>query len=262
VSSTSATVAGNYAVTINTLATKGTLAGDPGTPTSLTIDGTNDTINVSLDGQTSTLTLTPGTYSSLDALAAEVQSKINGASTFSDAGSSVTVSTTGGVLTFTSNRYGSASNVNITGGNGQANLVGTGIATAGVDVAGTINGVAATGSGQSLIGATGDASEGLKLKVTGGATGPRGTVDFSKGIAYQLDQLMSSILDDDNGAIASATNGLNDTIKRLEDQQQSIQDHLAVVEQQYRAQFTALDTLMGNLNTTSTFLTQQLAKLS
>jgi flagellar hook-associated protein 2 len=100
----------------------------------------------------------------------------------------------------------------------------------------------------------------LRLKVTGGATGARGTIDYSKGIAYQLDQLMDSILGDD-GAIASATDSLNDAIKRLEDQKQRINDHLDIVEKQYRAQFTALDGLLGSMTTTSTFLTQQLSKL-
>jgi flagellar hook-associated protein 2 len=34
------------------------------------------------------------------------------------------------------------------------------------------------------------------------------------------------------------------------------------IEKRYRAQFTALDVAVGNMNKTSTFLTQQLASLS
>jgi flagellar hook-associated protein 2 len=37
---------------------------------------------------------------------------------------------------------------------------------------------------------------------------------------------------------------------------------LATIEAGYRAQFTALDVLMGQLQTTSAYLTQQLAAIS
>jgi flagellar hook-associated protein 2 len=41
-----------------------------------------------------------------------------------------------------------------------------------------------------------------------------------------------------------------------------MQDRLAMVEQRYRAQFTALDVLLSNLQQTSAYMTQQLAQLS
>ena len=57
--------------------------------------------------------------------------------------------------------------------------------TDGVDVAGSIGGVAATGSGQSLTGGQGGDAEGLKIEVSGGATGSRGTISFCQGYALQ-----------------------------------------------------------------------------
>ena len=261
VSSSTATTAGQYAVTVTNLSTQGQLVGQGGTPASLTIDGSNNTLNVSVNGTAATVTLDAGTYASLDELAAHVQSKINGASEFSSVGASVTIDTSGGTLAITSDRYGSASSVNITGGNGMANLVGAGAAaTAGINVAGTINGVAATGSGQNLTGASGDASEGLKLKIIGGALGARGTVDFSKGYAKQIDNFITNLLGD-SGALTTHTDQLNDSIKRLQDQEQTLNDRLDIVEQRYRARFTALDKLMGSMSTTSSFLTQQLSRL-
>jgi len=53
--------------------------------------------------------------------------------------------------------------------------------TAGVNVAGTIGGHAATGSGQFLTGATGTDVEGLKLRVAGGVSGAQGNVTVSQG---------------------------------------------------------------------------------
>ena len=69
---------------------------------------------------------------------------------------SVAVSHTGGILSLTSSRYGSTSGVTLAGGNGAAALLGAiPVATAGLDVAGSIDGVAATGTGQVLSAAAG-----------------------------------------------------------------------------------------------------------
>jgi flagellar hook-associated protein 2 len=198
-------------------------------------------------------------------LATEVQSKINGASAFSTLGSSVTVTEAAGaagVLKITSNRYGASSAASISSGNGQANLnfgAGAVLAT-GVDTAGTLNGVAATGSGQFLTGATGNASEGLKIQITGGGLGARGTVNYSQGYAYQLNTLANSLLGT-GGAIASRADGLNASIKRLDQDKQTFSARLVNIEARYRAQFTALDRMISSMNTTSSFLTQQLANL-
>jgi len=40
-----------------------------------------------------------------------------------------------------------------------------------------------------------------------------------------------------------------------------LQLRLQNIEKRYRAQFTALDTMIGSMNKTSSFLTQQLANL-
>ena len=63
------------------------------------------------------------------------------------------------------------------------------------------------------------------------------------------------------GTIAARTSGLNTTIKSYEKQYDVISARLEKIEARYRAQFTALDTLIAGLNSTSTYLTQQLANL-
>lgn len=231
-----------------------------GSETSVTT-GTNDILQVQLDGVTTSITLAQGNYS-FAALAAEVQSKINGAASFAAAGSAVTVTQTAGVMKITSNRYSSASSAAVTGGNGMLNLLGSAATTvAGLDIAGTINGATATGSGQFLTGMTGDAAEGLKLQISSGATGARGTVNYSQGYAYQFDKLADSILDV-SGPISSRTDGLNASLKSIAQDKQRVADRLVSVEKRYRAQFTALDLIMSNMTKTSSFLTQQLSSLS
>jgi len=64
------------------------------------------------------------------------------------------------------------------------------------------------------------------------------------------------------GRIQIATNSATAMIKDLTDRQDSLQLHLDAIEARYRAQFTALDTLVSRLNSTSDYLTQQLASLT
>jgi flagellar hook-associated protein 2 len=66
---------------------------------------------------------------------------------------------------------------------------------------------------------------------------------------------------EDNGLIESHTDGLNARINDLADSQASLESRLTTIEQRYWDQFTALDVLMGQLQSTSSYLTQQLAAL-
>lgn len=128
-------------------------------------------------------------------------------------------------------------------------------------VAGTINGVAGTGIGNLLTGATGEASEGLQFSVAQGAAGDMGTITFSKGLAERLSDWIGS-LSDEGGALVSRTDGLNSRKKRLDTQEDRINLRLEQVEKRYRAQFTALDTMLASMQQTSAYLSQQLAALA
>ena len=128
-------------------------------------------------------------------------------------------------------------------------------------LAGTINGVAATVNGTHLVGAVGDASEGLDIKVSGTTTGSRGTVNFTIGYAAQLNSVITSLLGT-NGMLASRTDGIQSSITRLDNQAAAISARLTTIEANYRAQYTRLDTLMSSMTATSTYLTQQLAAIN
>jgi flagellar hook-associated protein 2 len=254
--STSDTKNGAYDVVVDQLATQGKAVG--AAAAALTINaGLNDTLSLNVNGVSATVTLAPGVYTPTS-LAAEIQSKVNGTSALSAAAIKVTVTQSAGVLTITSNRYGSASAVTLTGGSAKTDLFGVQTETAGVDVSGSIAGVAATGTGQTLTG-NGNAT-GLGITVAGGITGARGTVNFARGYAYELDKLIGKMLDTDS-VIDSRVEGLNNSIKDLDTRREAMQARLDQVEQRYRAQFTALDVAMSRMQTTSNYLTQQLASL-
>lgn len=277
VNTTGNTKPGSYAVTVTQLATQGyrdgiatsALANSQGTfTTPVVIDASSNTLTLKIDGvQTGTITLTQGSYTSAAALTAEIQSKINGDSALAAVGSSVTVSfdNATGKMRITSNRYGSASTAEIisVGTNSAATLgLTTGSSTtAGVDVAGTINGAPATGSGQFLTGATGNPAEGLKLQITGGGTGTRGTVNFSQGYAQQLNNFATYALGT-TGPISTRTDGINKSVADIQKQVATMNLRLADLQKRYLAQFNAMDALVGQMKATSDFLTQQLAVLS
>lgn len=255
--STDKTQPGTYAVSVSQLATRGSTVGSQAADLTVTT-GVNDQLDLTLDGKAISITLGAATYASADALAAEIQSKISGATGSSG---SVLVSHSGGVLSIASARYGSASQAAVTGGNAITSLLGASpLTSAGVDVAGSINGAAATGNGQTLTGAIGNSSEGLGLRIAGGALGARGNIVFSEGYAHQIGQYLETVLGDD-GSLKTRTDGLDNNIKRLDQRQEQFEARLVQIEKRYRAQFSALDAMLSNMNSTSNFLTQQLANL-
>jgi flagellar hook-associated protein 2 len=156
-------------------------------------------------------------------------------------------------VTFVSSKDDTASGtyaVNITqlGGNG-------------VNAIGTINGVTANTTGSVLTGVIGNGSYGLQLSVTGTATGSRGTVTFSKGLAGELSSLLDGWLDTE-GALTTKTDGISSSIKDLNKRADDISAKLPAIEARYRAQYAKLDALLSSLQSTSSNLTSQLAAIS
>jgi len=83
----------------------------------------------------------------------------------------------------------------------------------------------------------------------------------SDGYATQLDTLLDGYLDT-GGRIEAATKNEQARIDDIGEQKEALDRRMSMAEARYRAQFTALDTLMSQLQTTSEFLTNQLAALN
>lgn len=263
VSSTANTAVASHAVNITQLASQGVYTGSA-TSFPLTINGDNDNFTVKIDGISSeSISLTQGSYATGAELAAEIQARINGDAELSASGLGVTVEFSGGQLAITSNQYGSGSTVEVTSidTNTASELGLTAAAgTTGVDIAGTIGGVAATGSGQLLTGANGSDAEGLRLLIESGPIGARGSVEFSQGVAYKLDNMLKSFLDSD-GILGARTLGIQGRIDDISDSRETLERRMETLEIRYRNQFNTLDTLLSQLQSTSDFLTQQLSAL-
>lgn len=268
--SSAATKPGDYPVRVTRLATQGTVAGDLALQPS-TVIGAGTKWRVTLDqfkdntgtGREATVEVPAGSYTPAE-LATAIQSAINGAGSFASNGSSVSATVNGaGGLSVASSKYGSESNIRIDAVSGTAPSLVFGNAKAGTgeDVAGTINGEAADGAGQMLTARNGDPA-GLKIKISGGSVpADRGIVGFSQGYAYQLTKLAEKYVGSD-GLFQDRKDGINSTIKDIDKQRERFNTRLADMEKRYRAQYTALDTMISSMNTTASYLAQQLASLS
>lgn len=250
VSSTSLTKAGTYDIRITQAAQQAFVTGS-------TVVGAggitaNETLTFTLDGSTQTVDLAAG-----DTLSAIV-SKIN--TTMTQAGFGVRAEDSGGRLLLRSVEYGSAYTLSV--GSSVADAAdgnSTGIGTTqltdtGVDVAGTINGAAATGYGRDLVAGSSTDANGLAIRVyatdalVASKAGNFGTVGFSQGIADRFDALIDRLTDPLDGTIKSALDSYDDSIELANDKIASIRERLAGKREILTRQFSAAEQAITSLN--------------
>ena len=265
-SNNSLTKPGSYPIEISQLATQGELVGKK--VNKLTVDDDNDTFKVRLNGVLSKdINLSHGTYSSVSALATEMQSKINSDEIYSTKGISVKVTDEEGKLSFISNRYGDSSNVAIPkiDTNFLADFgIGVEAGTAGVALKGKIDGADARADGQLLISQTGN-STGVKVLVEGGDLGARGKVGFSEGMAVVMDKLLASIIDKSmtstsgdldlsEGLIDGKVDSLYKKLQDLDRQKKDVTYRTDKLEARLYKSFNSMDSAVSGLDTTKKYL--------
>lgn len=84
--------------------------------------------------------------------------------------------------------------------------------------------------------------------------------DPTEGYAARFKALADNMVDTD-GIVDSREDGLNDRIRSNEDRELAFERRLTAVEAGLRSQYSALDGLLAGLQSTSSFLTSQLATL-
>ncbi len=82
----------------------------------------------------------------------------------------------------------------------------------------------------------------------------------NQGYAFRLEALAKDQLAID-GIIDTREDGINARIGRIDDQIDNYEYRLTLTEARYRAQFTALDGMLASMQSTSSFLSQQLGAL-
>ncbi len=84
--------------------------------------------------------------------------------------------------------------------------------------------------------------------------------DETNGIAVRLDAFIAGLLED-SGTIGQREERLGSRLESLTEQRERLDDRMLRVEERYFKQFQALDTLLAQFQSTSSFLTSQLANL-
>ena len=266
----SRTIASTSAIEVDILqaAERGSIT-SADTVSSISITSSNNEFQINVDGaESEVLTLSEGVYTQQE-IADQLQSLINASSEL--ANREVTVSLEGNKLEIASASYGKTSEVSNISGSAIGILGFTGGETGqGKDVAGSfiVDGVVetATGSGRVLIGdSDNDNTADLQIRVTLDSSqigeGSEGELSVTRGITSSLDQYFGSILDPDSGSIKTANDGFDLRIESLES---SIEKVNAVSEAKTLyliEQFTQLERVLSDLQTTSGFLSSQLASI-
>lgn len=175
----------------------------------------------------------------------------------------------GGKLKIESRKYGTAGNYTVESSLAAAadnSGIGQGMPgtyATGLDVAGTINDEAATGSGQFLTGDTGNAkTAGLQIQYTGTATGLVGSMAVTKGVGSKVTDLMAGFLDTVNGQLTTTENSLQEQLDQLGEDIQTLSSRLTVKEQQLRYRFAKMDEMIASLKSQGDRVSQFVASLS
>jgi flagellar hook-associated protein 2 len=259
---TAATQSGTYSIQVNTLAQQAAVLG-------------TEIVN-SLIGD-ETLTITSGTQSvdiplqagnTLDAVLLSINGTLSGlgiaARATNDGTNRIRIATT---------NYGSSQNVTVvstgSGGSGTTGFGSIQVSGSGTDIEGTINGHAATGNGLTLTGAAGQPEEGLSLDIAQTTTGNYGTLTVAsavdgiegKSVLMNLFSVMDGITDPLEGPIHNATDGLNRSIRSINDMISAYQDRLDKKKEMLTAEFSQADQALRLMTVTQSQLNGQIASL-
>jgi flagellar hook-associated protein 2 len=145
----------------------------------------------------------------------------------------------------------------------QNNLLWTGgdpTVTDGVDVAGTINGEAATGTGQTLKGNSDNANvDGLVVKYTGTTGGvDAGTVKLTLGIGELYDRSLFHITDSFEGYLSDKQQSLQNNITAYETQIDDMEARLDRKQEQMINRFVQMELALQKIQSQSNWLAGQL----
>ncbi len=218
----------------------------------LTIDATNDTFTIELDGFEAVIAVEQGVYVTGAALAEKVQTAINENAAIDAEGLSVKVDYTDDVA---SSAFGTIGIISTSTGTGSSVIM-TDVSNDAGTAYGFVVGQSQGEAGKEKDGEIDDAS-GIRVKVTGGGLGARGSVTYISGIADQLKDLLQNFLHPTDGILATKFETLDTQDDTLAEDRASFDARIAATEARLKAQFLYNDAIISSLNITESFLTQQ-----
>ncbi len=269
-----------YDIRITVAASRGTLTGTSMTglsgSTPLVIDSTNNRLKIAVNGNESEeIVISEGSYTSGDALATVIQTAINADDSLGSTGVEVEYVDDGGGsghFRILSTDYGSNSTVKLLEVSSSSIYSSIGVnqdeLRRGTDVAGTINGEEALGSGKYLTGATGNEyTEGLQLLVSitpeqlAIQGEDQGKITVAKGVGARITEYINEITDLEDGALTVKKKTLEDMEKSMNDQIDILEASISKKEQKLFNDFVNLETKIGELQAEESFLTSMITQL-
>jgi flagellar hook-associated protein 2 len=251
----SATVEGNYEVVVTQAATRA-----QATSAVYAAPGSDSTFQIVVGSTTVDVSVTTG--QAIGDVVSAINLALNAAGVTSVSADAVNVSGSD-YIQLNHSSFGSAAEFEVLGD--PFGLVGT---YAGTDVAGTIGGEAATGSGQSLTASAGS-PEGLIVRVSAsaadvsgaGGTLSLGDISYARGVFGSLDVTIG-YAEGSGGQIARAQDLTASQIDLIADRIEVLEDRLDRREAMLIRQYAALETAMATLQSQSAWLTSQITALN
>jgi flagellar hook-associated protein 2 len=266
---TATTSPGTYGIQINVAPAKATLGGvSDATFQDLSSTGlTNDerlsftySSNYTATSPTSTsfaVTLTAGSRIN------DVVSALNSA--FATQKVRLSASNDSGRLKLTSTDFGQDIRYTVVSdqaGSTQTGIGAVGRTAQGTDIAGLINGHAATGKGTILTSNSGFGEDGLSISSETTTIGLFGTIAVSRGVGDRLASSLNAYTDPTSGVFIGKTNTLQGNIKSISQNITQINDRITKEGDNLRGQLQRLEVTLAQFQATSNFLTNQFNQLS
>ena len=162
-------------------------------------------------------------------------------------------------LLLTHNTYGTGQRATVTETGGTALKLTSPVYVWGKNVAGTINSVTATGSGQSLtVDSGGNNADGLSISYTGTTTLTSATFSFSLGIAELLDRQLGFITDTSDGYVTYKQTSLQNSVDNLKDRIEEMDAQLNRKMEMMINKFVAMEVALSKIQNQSDWLTGQI----
>ena len=219
-----------------------------------------ETISLRIGGKTASYT-----SANNDTLASIATGLTNALTAAGITGLTVSTAQSGTQLVVTSSTVGSAGSFDIMStrtGSGLVTTANTWQTHTGTDVAGTVNGVAFTGSGNLLTAPTSNSMyAGMVLKFTGTTTGAQGSYTYNASIAQRLAATANQASDPITGNISLIITGRQASVTTLNKQIADYDVRLSLRQATLQKQFSDLETALGSLKDQGNYLAGQLAQL-
>ena len=248
-SATTDTQPGTYAVNVLSGATQASITSSSPVP----VSGLSSAEVLTLTSGGTSVAVNLASGSTIDSIVATINA------TLSQGGlGAITALNNNGSLELQTSAYGSAQAFSVVSNqpasSGSTGFGTTGSNATGTDVVGTVNGQTASGSGQTLTVTGPGAALGLQLTVAGQATGSLGNVTVSRGVYQAMAALLTQALNSSSGFVAAATDGLNTTIKGINQQITQLQNSAAAQTALLQQQFNAMQVQVSQLQSVGQYL--------